>query len=286
MQTVKIDLDKIEQNENSRVIYKEQDLAELMGSLKKHGLLQPIGVRKIAGGKFDAIFGNRRILAAKKLGWASIAANVIESDTETERDILGLVENIKRKNTTLAEDGRMFIVLKDRGLSNAEIAARVEISADRIQFAIDCFNELPKDMHSRIVHTMPGVRRKNGRISATSAIEVLKIKKTHNLNRKQTRALLNYSASNNASSEHMKLLAPMLSAGKTIPQAIKLMESHKMIELRVFVESSDLEKIEKKENKSINLILSEYLEKFPRARVTRRPREVKRVILRHTAESR
>ncbi len=122
-----IDLDLIDQNENSRVVYKRGDLAELMLSMKEAGLLQPVGVKK-TGDRYEAVFGNRRIMAAKKLGWTEIQAHIVDAKTDNDRDILNLIENIKRKNTTLAEDGRVFSNLLHRGLTIKEICARVGIT--------------------------------------------------------------------------------------------------------------------------------------------------------------
>ncbi len=53
MKVVSVDLKDIVQTENSRAIYKAGDLSDLMHSMKKDGLLQPIGLRPIARGKYE-----------------------------------------------------------------------------------------------------------------------------------------------------------------------------------------------------------------------------------------
>src|SRR3990167_3768361 len=121
MKVVEVELKKIDQNENSRVVYKENDITELMQSIKKEGLLQPIGVRKTDDG-YEAVWGNRRILAAKKLGWVTIPANVVDNaDSENDRDFINLAENIKRQNTSVSEEGRLYLAMMDRGLKKEEI---------------------------------------------------------------------------------------------------------------------------------------------------------------------
>jgi ParB/RepB/Spo0J family partition protein len=67
MEYKEIELQKIFQKENSRSQYRNEDLQELMASMSQDGLLHPIGVAK-NGDKFEVLFGNRRYMAAKKLG--------------------------------------------------------------------------------------------------------------------------------------------------------------------------------------------------------------------------
>src|ERR1043165_7563349 len=106
MKIINIAIDKIHQNENSRAILDHNDLSDLMLSLKKNGLLQPVGVMKTNLG-YEAVFGNRRILAARKLGWAEVPAVVLDIDSDIDRDILNLLENQQRVAVTLKEEGRL-----------------------------------------------------------------------------------------------------------------------------------------------------------------------------------
>lgn len=272
MKVINIPISQIEQNENSRVIYKEADLAELMHSMKKNGLLQPVSVRQISANKYDAVYGNRRILAAKKLDWVDIPCNVIKADTENDRDILNMIENIKRKNTTVAEDGRMFVALKDRGLSFEEIAARMDITRERVFFAVDCFKHIPIAFHKDITHSIPnGPKRAPGRISPSSAFHVLGLRKKHGLSKRQTKKLLDFSKREAVTAVHIGLIAPMMGAGFSLSDAMRLVEDQKMVEVRVFVNLKDIEKVEKKTGKTINQNLGEYLESFKGAKVQLAP---------------
>lgn len=258
MECMKISIEKIEQNENSRVVYKEQDLAELMMSMRKHGLLQPVGVRKMPGGKYDAVFGNRRILAAKKLGWDEIDCHVVDAADEVDRDILGLIENIKRKNTTLAEDGRMFKLLMDRGLSAKEIGSRLDISSDRVQAALDVVSYVPVE-YQRIMPNRgtpgPGMR---GQISPTVTHKIMNLRKSHGLNRKQTRQLLE-KAKDGMTIPQMDRLAPMLAAGKPIAMALRNVDKIRRVQVEVMISIKESQELEKKYGKSIRGVLTDYL---------------------------
>src|SRR5258707_15899848 len=71
---------------------------ELAGSLREHGLLQPIVVRRTGAG-YELIAGHRRLEAAKTLGWTEIAA-VVRDETDDQAYILTLVENLQREDLT------------------------------------------------------------------------------------------------------------------------------------------------------------------------------------------
>lgn len=270
MKVIEIPLDKIEQNENSRVVYKESDLSELMTSMKEYGLLQPVGVRKLDSGKYDAVFGNRRIVAAKKLGWSSIPAHIVEADGEEEREVLNLVENLKRQNTTLPEDGRIFQKLKDLGLKIPEIAARVGVTTTRIELALDAFHEIPKEYHKKLQNVGHQGPRKPGHISAYTSFEVMKLRKVHGLNRDQTRRILDFAKDEGAGVDQLRMMAPMLKDGISLEEAIGLVKDVSNLQLRVYIRNKEVAKLEKKTGKSINQLLLDYLETFPDAQIERR----------------
>ena len=76
-----------------RVRYSLGDLSSLMESLRKHGLLCPILINR----RSELIAGNRRLESARRLGWKSINAIVIDKESERETLELELEENVQRK---------------------------------------------------------------------------------------------------------------------------------------------------------------------------------------------
>ncbi len=76
-----------------RVRYSLGDLSSLMESLRKHGQLCPILINR----RSELIAGNRRLESARRLGWKSINAIVIDKETERETLELELEENVQRK---------------------------------------------------------------------------------------------------------------------------------------------------------------------------------------------
>ena len=79
-----------------RTILGDDDLAELAGSLKEHGLVQPIVVRA-KGDRYQLIAGQRRLAAARTLGWTNVPARVLDVDDRQMADI-AIVENLQRRD--------------------------------------------------------------------------------------------------------------------------------------------------------------------------------------------
>ena len=82
-----------------RVRADEGDISSLMTSLKKFGQLNPI----IVDTRYELIAGARRLEAAKRLGWSTIKAIVVENPTDAEKLEIELVENVQRKDLTSGE---------------------------------------------------------------------------------------------------------------------------------------------------------------------------------------
>ena len=74
--------------------FDEEALASLADSIRRHGLLQPLVVRRIAG-RFELIAGERRLQAAKRAGLEAVPVIVREARPE-ERLELALIENLQR----------------------------------------------------------------------------------------------------------------------------------------------------------------------------------------------
>ncbi len=270
MKTFEVDLDMVEQNENSRVNYQAGDMSELMGSMKAYGLLEPIGLRKQPGRpKYEVVFGNRRFISAQKLGWASISAHVVEAETDVDRDILNLIENFKRQSTTLAEDGRMFHSLIDRGLTSSEVAAKLGISMPRVQAALESYSQLPKDYHKKIVSNHKG-NQKAGLIAATMAIKILNMKKSLALSDDATRKLLDFSSNDNTSVRHLGLVAPLLKQGYEIEEALQVADHYKDVRFRFLMDKTNVRQLEKKYKQSISDIILDILYEHKELKIARR----------------
>ena len=114
MKVQEIDLKKIKRtSENYRTPNKEQDVSDLMQSIKEIGLLNPITVKK-EGNNYILIAGFRRYNAYRKLKMKTIPANIRSS--KSKHTAINLIENMQRENTTSYEVGRGIynIIEKDK----------------------------------------------------------------------------------------------------------------------------------------------------------------------------
>lgn len=109
----------------ARTIFDENALMELSDSIGRHGVLQPITVRRKPNGFYEIIAGERRWRASKMAGLSDIPALIIEADDMLASE-LSLIENLQRENLNPAEEARGYRDLIERfGFTQEEAAERV-----------------------------------------------------------------------------------------------------------------------------------------------------------------
>ncbi len=102
----------------------EDNLSELVASIKTNGLLQPVVVRRRGDG-YELVMGERRLRAARQAGLEQIPA-VVREATDREMLELALVENLQRSNLNPIEEALAYRRLADEfKLDHEEIAVRV-----------------------------------------------------------------------------------------------------------------------------------------------------------------
>ncbi|MDC3209386.1 ParB/RepB/Spo0J family partition protein [Chitinophagales bacterium] len=100
---VKLPLTQIEVNPfQPRIDFNEEALTDLAKSIKIHGVVQPITVRKLSNKKFQLIAGERRLRASKLAGIEDITAYVREANDQESLEI-ALIENIQREDLNALE---------------------------------------------------------------------------------------------------------------------------------------------------------------------------------------
>jgi ParB family chromosome partitioning protein len=106
-------------------------LDELKASIASHGILQPLVLMRLPqSGKYELIAGERRLRAAKELGWTEVPC-VVRKGVRTDRNQLemALVENLQRRDLNPIETALAFKKLAmEYGLSHEEIAQHVGVS--------------------------------------------------------------------------------------------------------------------------------------------------------------
>lgn len=106
-EVVELYLDDIIPNRfQPREVFNEEALRELSASIKEHGVIQPIIVRKI-GDKYEIIAGERRYKASTMAGMTKIPA-IIRNLDDKEASKVALLENLQRKDLTAIEEARTY----------------------------------------------------------------------------------------------------------------------------------------------------------------------------------
>lgn len=105
--------------------FDQESLEELADSIRLHGILQPITVRRLASGYYQIVAGERRWRAARLAELSQIPVNVIEADDKTVME-LALIENLQREDLNPMEEAAGYrALMEDYSLTQEEAAARV-----------------------------------------------------------------------------------------------------------------------------------------------------------------
>lgn len=189
-----VDIDLVAPNpDQPRTSFDKEELAELSKSIEKEGLLQPILVRKMDGGTYQIIAGERRWQACKLAGLKQVPVRVkdVEDDKALE---LALIENIQRSDLNPIEEAYGYKRLMERQhLTQAEVARAVSKGRSTIANALRLL-ELPEDAqqmlfegkitagHARAILSVP---TPEGREKLTNKLreEKLSVRQTENLAR-------------------------------------------------------------------------------------------------------
>ena len=100
-------------------------LSELADSIRAHGILQPLSVRRKGGGRYELIAGERRLRAAMICGLEQVPCLVLEVSRESSC-LLSLIENLQRRDLDFWEEAKALERLTTvYGLSQEEAAAKV-----------------------------------------------------------------------------------------------------------------------------------------------------------------
>lgn len=114
-----------------RLAFNEEGITELSESIKQHGIIQPLVVRKL-GDKYEIIAGERRYKAATTAGLAKVPAIISDIDDNKSAEV-ALVENIQRRNLTAIEEAKSYKNLLDRGyLTQEQLANKMGVSQSSI----------------------------------------------------------------------------------------------------------------------------------------------------------
>lgn len=115
-------------------------LADLADSIRQHGIIQPLTVRKLQSGYYQIIAGERRWRAARMAGLSQVPVVVIEADDRKAME-LAMIENLQREDLNPMEEAEGYHTLMEQyGLTQEETSQRVGKSRSAVANALRLLN--------------------------------------------------------------------------------------------------------------------------------------------------
>ena len=123
--------------------FDEAALAELADSIRQHGIIQPLTVRKLASGYYQIIAGERRWRAARMAGLHEVPVIVMEADDRKAAE-LAMIENLQREDLNPMEEAAGFQALMEQHhMTQEEAAQRVGKSRSAVANALRLLSLTP-----------------------------------------------------------------------------------------------------------------------------------------------
>lgn len=187
-------IEKISPNpDQPRKQFKKEEIEELVSSIEKDGLLQPILVRRMTDGTYQIIAGERRWQASKAAGLSTVPVRIRDVDDDQALE-LALIENIQRSDLNPIEEAYGYRCLMERrSMTQAEVAQAVSKGRSTVANALRLL-DLPEEAqqllfeekitagHARAILSVP---QPEGRLSLTNKIleKSLSVREAENLAR-------------------------------------------------------------------------------------------------------
>lgn len=171
--------------------FKEEELEELVDSIRSQGVIQPLIVRKAQMG-YELVAGERRLRAAKRAGLDQVPV-VVKDISDTEMLEMSIVENIQRENLNPVEEADAYHrLITEFGLTQEKAAERVGKSRSAVANFLR-IRQLPDDIKKSILNdqlTMGHARALLGFESASQQTAAWRIVVSKKLSVRETEALI------------------------------------------------------------------------------------------------
>ncbi|EGL83646.1 parB-like partition protein [Caldalkalibacillus thermarum TA2.A1] len=132
-----------------RTVFDEEKIDELCQTIKTHGIIQPIVVRKYAEDQYEIIAGERRWRACTKLGMETIPA-IVKDFNDTQAASVALIENLQREGLTPIEEALAYQKLIElHGLTQESLAQRLGKGQSTIANKLRLLH-LPEECHQAL----------------------------------------------------------------------------------------------------------------------------------------
>lgn len=174
-----------------RKYFDDDALSDLADSIREHGIIQPLTVRKLASGYYQIIAGERRWRAARLAGLTQVPAIVIEADDRKAME-LALIENLQREDLDPIEEAEGYRTLIDTyQMTQENVAATVGRSRPAVANALRLLS-LDESIRKLLVNRQLSAGHARALLPLPAALqrEAAKTVVEQGLNVRQTEALV------------------------------------------------------------------------------------------------
>ncbi|MBC7765212.1 MAG: nucleoid occlusion protein [Hyphomonadaceae bacterium] len=126
MEFVQLPVDRIRPNPyQPRKVFDHIALEELAASIKVHGVMQPVTVRRVGALGYELVAGERRLRASKLAALSEIPAIIVDI-SDNESAILALIENLQRQDLRFMEEAESYYhLLNEHGFTQEDLAKKI-----------------------------------------------------------------------------------------------------------------------------------------------------------------
>ena len=251
--TAELDIELVHPNpDQPRTSFKQDELEELAGSIRRSGLLQPILVRPVEDGTYQIIAGERRWQASKLAGLSTVPVRIKEVGDDEVLE-LAMVENVQRSDLNPIEEAYGYRRMMERqGLTQAEVAQAVSKGRSTIANALRLL-DLPESAQQLLfeekitaghARAILSVSTPEGRIALTEKIvtDQLSVREAENIARLMSGKLSASASKRPSLPKRYRAVARTLKETLNTPVRVKQVNGKNKIEIE-FKDEEDLERL-------------------------------------------
>ena len=144
-----LDINDIKPNQNQpRVHFDKEKITELAESIKEHGIIQPLVVRR-SGEAYELVAGERRWRAAREAGLTKVPS-IVREFTDEENALVAIIENMQREDLNPIEEAQgLSRMIEIYGLTQEEVSKSVSKSRPYISNALRLL-KLPEEIRNHV----------------------------------------------------------------------------------------------------------------------------------------